>query len=102
MLFRSFIGCKIPNKAGAFFRTIKFACVVQMETPKRLGNPSILRRLGGLELKLQPVSNQRNKLTIGGLALGVAHRVAKEALQGVQVSPVPGYLDGVADGPFYP
>lgn len=73
-----------------------------METPKRLGNPSILRRLGGLELKLQPVSNQRNKLTIGGLALGVAHRVAKEALQGVQVSPVPGYLDGVADGPFYP
>ena len=23
------------NKAGAFFRTIKFACVVQMETPKR-------------------------------------------------------------------
>lgn len=73
-----------------------------METPKRLGNPSILRRLGGLELQLKPIRNQRNKLTVRGLSLGVAYRIAKEALQGVQISPVPGYFDGVADGPFYP
>ena len=62
----------------------------------------ILRRLGGLELQLKPIRNQRNKLTIRGLALGVAHGVAKEALQGVEIAPVPGDLDGVADGPFYP
>ena len=62
----------------------------------------ILRRLGALELKLQPVSDKRDKLTIRGLALGITHRVAKEALQGVQVPSVPGYLDGVANGPLYP
>ena len=61
-----------------------------------------MRRLGALELELQPVSDKRDELTIGGLPLGVADGVAKEALQGVQVSPVPGHLDGVADGPFYP
>ena len=62
----------------------------------------ILRRLGGLELQLKPIRNQRNKLTIGGLPLGIADGVAEEALQGVQVAPVPGYFDGVADGPLYP
>ena len=62
----------------------------------------ILGRLGALELQLKPVCNERNKLTVGGLALGVAHRVAKEALQGVQIAPVPGHLDGVANGPLYP
>ena len=51
---------------------------------------------------MQPVRDQCDELTVGGLPLGIAYRVAKEALQGVQVSPVPGYLDGVADGPFYP
>ena len=63
---------------------------------------SILRRLGALELQLEPVRNEGNKLTVGGLPLGVADGVAEEALQGVQVSPVPGHFDGVADGPFYP
>ena len=62
----------------------------------------ILGRLGALELQLKPVCNQCDKLTIGGLPLGIAHGIAKEALQGVQVSPVPGDLDGVANGPLYP
>ena len=62
----------------------------------------ILGGLGGFELQLQPVRDQCDKLTIGGLSLGVTHGIAKEALQGVQVSPVPCHLDGVADGPFYP
>ena len=38
---------------------------------------------------------------IGGLSLGVGHRVAKEALEGVQISSVPGDFDGVADGPLH-
>ena len=63
---------------------------------------SVLRRLCGLELQLKPIRNQRNKLTIRGLALGVAHRVAKEALQGVEIAPIPGYLDGVANGTLHP
>ena len=73
-----------------------------METPKRLGNPSILRRLGGLELQLKPIRNQRNKLTIGRFPLGIAHRIPKEPLQGIQIPPIPGYLDGVADGALHP
>ena len=51
---------------------------------------------------MELVRDQGDKLTIRRLALGVAHRVAKEALQGVEIAPVPGDLDGVADGPFYP
>ena len=67
-----------------------------------LGNPSILRRLGALELELQPVSDKRDELTIGGLPLGIAHRIPKEPLQGIQIAPIPGYLDGVADGTLHP
>ena len=62
---------------------------------------SELGRLGALELKLQFVGDKRNKLRIGGLSLGVTHGVAKEALQGVQIAPIPGNLDGVADGPLH-
>ena len=51
---------------------------------------------------MQPVRNESDKLRVGGLPLGIADGVAEEALQGVQVSPVPGHFDGVADGPLYP
>ena len=95
-----FIALKYTEKRG-------FSDIHRLDPSKRngqnaLGNPSVLRRLGGFELQLKPVCNQGNKLTIGGLPLGIADGIAKEALQGVQVSPVPGHLDGVADGPFYP
>ena len=62
---------------------------------------SKLRRLGALELKLQFISDQGDELRIGGLSLGVADGVAEEALQGVQIAPIPGYLDGVADCSLY-
>ena len=62
----------------------------------------ILGGLGGFELQLKPIRNECDELTIGGLPLGIAHGIAKEALQGIQISSVPGHLDGVADGPFYP
>ena len=62
---------------------------------------SELGRLGALELKLQFVRNQSDKLRIGGLALGVGHRVAEESLQGIQIAPVPGDLDGMANGPLH-
>lgn len=57
---------------------------------------------GAFQLQLELVRDEGDELTIGGLPLGVAHGVAKEALQGVQVSSVPGHLDGVANGPLYP
>ena len=48
-------------------------------------------------LQNEPVTDHRNEFTIGGLALGVGDGVAKVLLQGLQVAPVPGHLDGVAD-----
>ena len=65
-------------------------------------HPSILRRLGALELELQPVSDQGDKLTIRRLPLGIAHGIPKEPLQGIQIAPIPGYLDGVANRPLHP
>ena len=74
--------------------------------PKRKGYSlapqSVLRRLGALELQLQLVRDQGNELRIGGLALGIGNRVAEEPLQGVQIPPVPGHFNGMADGPLYP
>ena len=54
-----------------------------------------------LQLKLELVRNQGDELRIGGLSLGIADGVAKEALEGIQVAPIPGHLDGVANGPFH-
>ena len=63
---------------------------------------SVLHCLAALELQLQPVRNEGDKLAVGGLSLGIADGVAEEALQGVQVAPVPGHFNGVTDGPLYP
>ena len=55
-----------------------------------------------LELELELVRNEGNELRIGGFSFGVADGVAEESLQGVQISPIPCYLDGVADGLLHP
>ena len=59
-------------------------------------------RLGALELKLQFVRDEGDELRIGGLALGIGHGVAEEPLERIQIAPVPGDFDGVADGPLHP
>ena len=57
--------------------------------------------LGAFKLQLELVRNQGDELRIGGFALGVGHGVAEEPLQRIQIAPIPGYLDGVADGPLH-
>ena len=52
-------------------------------------------------MKLQFVSNQGNKLGIGGFPLGIAHGIAKEPLEGIEIPSVPGDLNGMADGPLH-
>ena len=47
---------------------------------------------------MELIGNEGDELGIGGLALGVGHRVAEEALERFQITPVPRDLDGVADG----
>ena len=61
----------------------------------------IIGHLLALELKLELVRNQGDELRIGGLALCIGHGVAKESLQGVQISSVPGDLDGMANGTLH-
>ena len=59
-------------------------------------------RLGALELELQLVRDEGDELRVGGLAFRIGNRVAEEPLQGVQISPIPGDFNGMADGPFHP
>ena len=71
------------------------------KSPKTLAPQSELGCLGALELKLELVRDEGDELRIGGIALGVGHGVAEEPLEGVQITTIPGYLDGVANGPLY-
>ena len=53
---------------------------------------------------IQPhlISYHRNELAVGRLAPQVMDGIAEVAVEGVHVSPVPCYLDGVADGALHP
>ena len=53
---------------------------------------------------IQPhlVGDHRNELRVGGLAPEVMDGVAKVAVEGVHIAPVPRHLDGVADGTLHP
>ena len=54
------------------------------------------------KLQLQPVGNEGDKLRIGGLSLGIGDRIAEKPLQCLQIAPIPGHLDGMADGALHP
>ena len=61
-----------------------------------------LGRFCAFQLQLQLVRDEGDELTIGRLALGVADCVPEKSLQRIQIPSVPGYFDGMADGPLYP
>ena len=82
------------------------SCVRGFARPPRRNGRSVqlqleIAHLGALKLKLELVRNEGDELRIGGLALGVAHGVAEEPLQGIQIPSVPSHFNGVADGPLY-
>ena len=68
---------------------------------KTVAPQSEIGNLRRLQLKLQFVSDQGDEFGIRRLTLRIADCVSKEALQGVQVTSVPGYFDGVADGTLH-
>ena len=49
---------------------------------------------------MQLVRNQSDELRIGGLAFGIGYRIAEEALQCIQIAPIPGDFNGVSYCPF--
>ena len=55
----------------------------------------------GLQLKLQFISDKGDEFRIRGFSLGIADGIAEKSLQSIQITPVPGYFDGVTDGPFH-
>ena len=50
---------------------------------------------------MELVSDKRNKLRIRGFSFGVADGVAEKSLQSVQIAPIPGNFDGMADGALH-
>ena len=53
---------------------------------------------------IQPhlIGYHRDKLRVGRFSPQVMDGIAKVAVEGIHVSPVPRHLDGVADGAFHP
>ena len=49
-------------------------------------------------MKLQFVGDKGDEFRIGGFSLGIADRVPKETLKGIQITPIPGDFNGVTDG----
>ena len=68
---------------------------------KPVVSQSEIGNLRRLQLKLQFVSNQRNKFGIRGFSLGIADSVAEKSLEGIQIATIPGHFDGMADGSFH-
>ena len=60
-----------------------------------------IRNLRRLQLKLQFISDKCYKFGIRGFSLGIADGIAEKSLEGIQVASVPGYFDGMADGPLH-
>ena len=52
-------------------------------------------------MQLQLVSDKGDEFGICGLTLCIGNGVPEEALEGVQITSVPGYFDGVANGTLY-
>ena len=52
-------------------------------------------------MQLESVCDQCDEFAVGGLTLRVTDCVPKEALEGIQVTSVPCYFDGVADGSLH-
>ena len=67
-----------------------------------VASPMQARPLLLLALELEAIGDHGDELRIGGLPLRVGDRVSKILLQGLQITPVPGHLNGVTDGPLPP
>ena len=52
---------------------------------------------------IQPhlISDHRDELAVGGFSAQVMDGIAKVAVEGIHISPVPRHLDGVADGALH-
>ena len=73
----------------------------QKEKRKSVAPQSEIGNLRRLQLQGQFVSDKGDEFRIRGFSLGIADGIAEKSLQCVQISPVPGNLNGVADGTLH-
>lgn len=62
---------------------------------------SEIANLGRLQLKLQFVSDKRDELRIGGFTFRIGNRISKEPLEGIQITAIPCYFNGMANGTLH-
>ena len=68
---------------------------------KPVAAQSEIGNLGRLQLKLQFVSDKRNKFRIGRLSFCIADGIAEEALKGIQITTIPGDFDGMPNSTLH-
>ena len=73
----------------------------QKEKRKTVAPQSEIGNLAGLELEGQFVCDKGDEFRIRGFSFGIADGIAEKSLQSIQITSVPGYFDGVADGSFH-
>ena len=97
-LYEKVYGVKTPISARIF--TVHGVSDHHSKSRKPVAAQSEIGNLRRLQLKLQFVSDKGDKFGIGGFPLGIAHGIAKEPLEGIEIPSVPGDLNGMADGSF--
>ena len=72
-----------------------------LQKRKPVAAQSEIGNLAGFELEGQFISDKSDEFRIRGFSLGIGNRIPKEPLKGVQIAPIPGDFNGVADGPLH-
>mgnify|MGYP003517484921 CR=1 FL=1 len=47
------------------------------------------------------ICDKGDEFRIGGFSFGIGNRVSEKSLEGIQISAIPGYFDGMADGTLH-
>ena len=72
------------------------------QSRKPVAAQSEIGNLGRLQLKLQFVSDKGDEFRVCGFSLGITDSIAEKSLECIQITTIPGYFDGVANGSFHP
>ena len=96
---RAAAGKKIPNCGSS----VNLVFITLFKSSAQISRIFNLQMLPHPLPLIQPhlISYHRDELRVGGFAAQVMDGIAKVAIEGIHISPVPCHLDGVADGALY-
>ena len=96
---RAAAGKKIPNCGSS----VNLVFITLFKSSAQISRIFNLQMLPHPLPFIQPhlIGYHCNELRVGGFAAQVMDGIAEVAIEGIHVSPVPCYLDGVADGPLH-